>query len=333
MFKMNKNKVIIIILATFLSFALGGGYYYFFCLSSKNEEVHVPEDKNKEVSVPEDVYEVAQNDVSLFLQKIVDYEQKAFNEKNINQEIVDKNMKILLDQGLWKGLGFESEYREYLDKFQSSQDTFALRISELLEKVKKEKNLESFREELEKLSEETKKDINENVETFAKFANRAQEEAEKPMPISATWIGLLFLAIICPIISFYILKFLRESLNCEVCVKSKVLNIIFLMIICFLLQFLIFPLINCLFSLKMSTLKEIHKHYRNNNFKSLFLCVMFICLNCSFGFECCREEEGNVLYEPLLKDNSANNVQMDNNVNDVQIGNDGNGAAPISGDQ
>ena len=275
---MNKSKLVIIILATFLSFVFGGGYYYFFWLSSKN----------KEVSVPENVYEIAQNDVLLFFQKLMDYEQKVANEKNINQEIINKNAKILKDQGIWGELGFGSDYNEYYDDFQSSQDAFQLRISELLEKVKKEKNLESFREELEELGEEMKEKINENVETFAKLADRIQKEAEKPMPFFATWIGLLFLAITCPIISSSILDFLQKKINCEKC-TSETLDLFFLMLICFPLQFLIFPLINCLFSLKMSTLREIYKHYCNNNFKCLFLCVLFICLNCLFGF--CREKE------------------------------------------
>ena len=270
---MKKNKVVIIILATFLSFALGGGCYYFFCPSK-------------------DVYEIAQNDASLLFQKLADYERKVIAEKNINQEIIDKNTEILQNQGIWNGLNFEPDYEKYLDDYRSSEVAYQLRISELLKKVKKEKDLESFREELKKLSEEAKEKINKNVEAFAKLANRIQEEAEKPMPISAAWIGLLFLAITCPIISFYIQEKLQEkfhlTLNCGACITSpKVLNSIFLMIICFPLQFLIFPLINCLFSLKMRTLREIYKHYTYNPLKLIFLALSFICFNCLLGIRCC----------------------------------------------
>ena len=279
---MKKNKVIIIILATFLSFVLGGGCYYFFAWRTK---VSVPE--SKEVSAPEDdVPEVARRDLQLFFQEIADYEQevKAIAEKNIDRESIDKNIKILKDQGIWEELGFESEYSEYYNNFQSSRDTFKLRISELLEKVKKEKDLESFREELKKLSEEMKKKSVELAVMFADLAERIQSEVQPPVPFIATWIGLLFLAINCSVISFFILRFSQDNIpcvrDCAKCKEDVTRDKNYICLIHIFLQFLIFPLINYLFSLKMRTLREIYKHYFCNLLKLTSLALsIFILAN------------------------------------------------------
>ena len=291
---MKKNKVIIIIFVTFLSFIFGGGCYYFFYLSNKSSG------KGKEI----DFYKFACSVCLLRLQEIAN-EQKKTIEENVNQEELAKNVEILINQGIWDWL-FGVDLKECLeDNTQRIQNTFQPQIDELLEKVrKKEKKIESFDKELEKILEEMKKESLKNIKKYIEITKRIKEEAEKPMPLFAMWIVLLPLAIICPLISFFIVNFLREKFcyvtkiyeeggteisTTEECFSKK-LDPIFLMLICFPLQFLIFPLINCLFSLKMSTLREIYKHYFYNCFKLIFLILMFFGFNCFLGVRCCCDD-------------------------------------------
>ena len=326
---MKKNKVVIITLVTFIFFALGGGCYYFFCLldknkkevsvsEDKNKEVGVPEDKNKkEVSVPKDVYEIAQNDVSSAFQKIADYEQKIAAEKNINQwEDIDKSIKILQNQGIYEELSFESDYKKYLDAVESSQEAAKLKLDELLEKVKKkEKDLASFREELEKISEEIKKNISENTEMLADLIEKIHEEAKKPVPFFATWIGLVISVITCPVVSFFILKFLKEKKFTSYCCsgqdQDRLTNIgIFIGIFfAFFLQFLIFPLINCLLSLKMSSFREIYKHWFYNRYKFLFLIFFFFFLNFIIGGLACSEDSKTEVKFQNIRDQELSEIQ------------------------
>ena len=238
---MKKNKVVIIILVISFSFVVGGGCYYFFCLSGKSKKVNISEsdkkkevdvpkiekkisaDKNKKVDVSEDVYEIARNDVSLLFQEIDDYEQKIVDKRNMHQEDIDKNVKILRDQGIWRGFGFESDYEDYLYVVQNSKKAIDLKIDKLLEKVKKDKDLKSFREELAKIGEEFKEKINKSAETFDEIVERIQKEAEKPMPFLATWAGVIVLATICPIISYYLMLFLKKNF-CEQCLSVFLCN-------------------------------------------------------------------------------------------------------------
>ena len=284
---MEKNKVVIIILVISFSFVVGGGCYYFFRLSGKSKKVNISEsDKNEKVDVSEDVYEIARNDVSLLFQEIDDYEQKIVDERAFDQEDIDKNVRILKVQGIWDGFDFESDYEDYLYAVQSSKDDAKFKINKLLEKVKKkEKSLESFREELEKIGEEIKKNIDENAETFDEIAERIQKEAEKPMPFLATWIGIVVSVIICPIISYFILLSLQKYKWCEKKEEEgggHIIDFIFTMLICLPLQSLIFPLLNCLLSLKMSCFREIY---------ILFIALSFFILNFFFSSgECCQNQ-------------------------------------------
>ena len=267
---MKKSKVIIILLATFFSFVLGSGCYYFFYLSSKKKEVSVPKsNEQKEVSAPkDDVSEVANRDLLLLLQEVIDYEQKVITEKKVRQEDFEKSVEILKDRGIWDGLGVESgvDFEKYYNStIKDSQEKFKIQLDELLKKVEKEKNLESFRKELEKLGKERKKDI----DAFAEFAQKVQTEAEKPMPFFATWVGLVISVIICSLISIFICKCKNKPID-------SLQDAIFFMLIHLFLQFLIFPLINCLLSLKMSTFKEMYKHYFCNKSKTLFLFLSII---------------------------------------------------------
>ena len=302
---MKKNKVVIIILATFFSFVFGGGCYYFFCLSGKNKKVSASKD---------DVFDVAYNYLMASLQKLADYEQKIFTEKNINRENIVKNIDILQNRGVWENSNLEADYKKYLDDHQKELFAFKLQIDELLEKVKKkEKSLESFREELEKIGEEIKKNIDENAETFDEIAERIQKEAEKPMPFLATWIGIVVSVIICPIISYFILLSLQKYKWCEKKEEEgggHIIDFIFTMLICLPLQSLIFPLLNCLLSLKMSCFREIYKHHFSNEFKLLFISLSFFFLNLFIGSGCC------------CKGGEKNN--KDNNKDNNNIGGTGN---------
>ena len=271
---MKKNKVVIIILATFFSFVFGGGCYYFFCLSGKNKKVSASKD---------DVFDVAYNYLMASLQKLADYEQKIFTEKNINRENIVKNIDILQNRGVWENSNLEADYKKYLDDHQKELFAFKLQIDELLEKVKKkEKSLESFREELEKICEKMKKRDVESLEIFAELVERIKKEVN-PDAFLVTWKGVIVSALICPLISFFIL-FLCQSYLCSSSKKKeegwrRYKDDIFLIIINIFMQFLIFPLFNCLLSLKMSVFKEIFKHYISNYFKPILLLVSSVILD------------------------------------------------------
>ena len=197
---MDKNKLVIIFVILLSSFVVGGGCY--FLLRNKSKKVDFFKEKEK------DVLEIAKKDVLLFRQQLDDYKQKVTDEKQVHQEDLEKSIETLKEQGIWEGedLGFEKSYKEYLDVIHET-GTFQLQLDELLEKVEKEKDLASFREELEKLSEKSKKDI----DAFVDLKQRIQEEAKKPMPFLATWIGLISIIIIF-VISGYVIftKFLRS---------------------------------------------------------------------------------------------------------------------------
>ena len=315
---MKKSKVIIILLATFFSFVLGSGCYYFFYLSSKKKEVSVPKsNEQKEVSAPkDDVSEVANRDLLLLLQEVIDYGKKLSAEKNINRENISKNIEILKDRGIWEKSDLESDHKKYLDDFQSANEAFQLQLKELLKKAKKkEKNLESFREELKKIGEENKKKSAEFVERLAKLAERIQEEVQ-PMPFLATWIGLIISVITGSIISIPILKYLEDFLeDCCDCGEKN-----FLVLINFFLCSLIFPLINCLLSLKISTFKEIYKHYIFYNCSKIIFLILSVIL-IPYFIVCCEENYqqqnnrggGNMdMIHDIDIDNSSGNSGNDN---------------------
>ena len=253
MLKKNNVDKIVITLAVFVSL-LPFGIWCYRSFRSSHE--------NKEI------IEV-RRDLSLFLQQLDDYEQKVIEEKKVRQDDFEKNIEILKDQGIWDGLLIESgstkvevDFEEYYNStIKDSQEKFKIQLGKLLEKLEKEKNLESFRKELEKLGKERKKD----VDAFAEFAQRVQTEAKKPIPFFATWVGLEISIATCLIVTFIIL-FLSSQ-------KYPSLLLYLFPIIYFPSQFLIFPLINCLLSLKMSTLRETYKHYFANKFKTFSLFI------------------------------------------------------------
>ena len=224
---MNKGKLVIIFVILLSSFVIGGGYYSFFYSLNKEKEL--------------DVFEVAKKDIVLLCQQLHDYEQKVIEEKKVRQEDLEKSIEILKDQGIWDGLLVEQKdgdddeetpqekkvdrenleeiikilkdqgildelhaesgvnFEKYHSAIQESKKAFQLQLDELLKKVEKEKNLESFRKELEKFSKEYKK----RICAFTEFAQKIQEEARKPMPFCATWIGLVLSAVIIPLIAYY----------------------------------------------------------------------------------------------------------------------------------
>ena len=142
---MNKGKLVIIFVILLSSFVIGGGYYSFFYSLNKEKEL--------------DVFEVAKKDIVLLCQQLHDYEQKVIEEKKVRQEDLEKSIEILKDQGLWDNeTFFGKDYKEFLDTAQSTIKNFQLQLDELLKKVEKEKNLESFRKELEKIGEDQKKE-------------------------------------------------------------------------------------------------------------------------------------------------------------------------------
>ena len=186
-FQKNKNKIVIIfvVFLSFVFFVFGGLYYF------KDFKDEVPEEKN--------ILQTTQEEILIFQQKIDDYQQKVNNEKKINQENIRKNIETLKNLGIWDW--FKKDYKEYLDAVESSQKTTKLKLNELLEKVKKkEKDLASFREELEKLRQERKKNIDEKADILVKISEKMKEEVEKPMPFFATWTAVILLSIICTII-------------------------------------------------------------------------------------------------------------------------------------
>ena len=323
----NKNKLVLLFLSLFV--IGGGGCYSLFY--SRNKEFFKEEKKP-------DILEIAKKDILLLCQQLDDYEQKVSDEKRVRQEDLEKSIEILKDQGLWDNeIFFSRDYKEFLDTVQSAIKAFQLQLDELLKKVEKEKNLESFREELAKIGEEHKK----RIDLFTNLAEKIRKEAQ-PMPFFATWIGLVISAAICSLISFFILNiykgqiFIPNSLNkrkknldpnfqkrerqgkktegqpairlteedfkeikgdseeikgnCfEDWIEDKyIMGIMgFLFVIHLPLQFLIFPLINCLLSLKISTFRETNKHYIINYSKFFFLCFSFIVVDFLFAHKLC----------------------------------------------
>ena len=153
----------------------------------------------------------------LFRQQLDDYKQKVTDEKQVHQEDLEKSIEILKEQGIWDNeILFSKDYKEYLDL----QEAFQLRLHELLKKVEKEKDLASFREELEKLGEKSKKDI----DAFVDLGQRIIEEAKKPVPFFATWIGLVISVITCSIVSFFILNFYKKKQKEEYQEKLKTIE-------------------------------------------------------------------------------------------------------------
>ena len=251
------NKKVVIIFAILLSFFIVGGGCYFLLRRNKVQEIEKEEP---------DVLKVAKKDIFLCCQQLDDYKQKVIDENKVRQEDLEKSIKILKDQGIWDNEIFFD--KRYLDVIQES-DAFQLQLYELLQKVETEEDLKSFRAELEKLSEKRKKDI----DAFVEFGQRIKKEAEKPMPFFATWTGLAILAIIGPLISFFICQHLCQKQDEKD--KDYCWAITILFVTHFFLQFLIFPLLNCLLSLKISSFREVYKHYFINVSKLLFLCLLF----------------------------------------------------------
>ena len=296
---MNKNKVVIIFIIFFLLFL--GQCYRSFYLSNKDEEIEVKIDNFQYKA--KDVPEIARQEFFLFLNQVDNDEKRIFKRKKVDRQNLKKNIEILKKQGIWDGLLIESDidFEEYYRSLQDSQKTFQLQLDELLKKVEEEKNLASFREELKKLRQKYKEDI----DVFAEFAFRIQKEAKEPMPFFATWAGIGISIAICLTVSFIFssLSFndwserrkamwsvkkdrrvlQRIKMEYEKERKGKCLGTLFLIflaffIIYFPLQFQIFPLLNCLLTLKMRSLREIYKHYLSNKFKffSLFIIIPII---------------------------------------------------------
>ena len=302
---MDKNKLVIIFVILLSSFVVGGGCYSFFYLRNESKEI---EKEPKEMEKESDVLEIAKKDVLLFRQQLDDYKQKVIDEEKAHQEDLEKSIEILKEQGIWEGedLGFEKSYKEYLDVIHET-GTFQLQLDELLEKVEKEKDLASFREELEKLSEKYKKDI----DAFVELRQRIQEEAKKPVPFFATWIGLVISAITCPVVSFFILMFLKESSICKSISPTivKIGGVLISLLIGGFLQLLIFPLINCLLSLKMSSFREIYKHWFYNRYKFLFLIFFFFFLNFIIGGLACSEDSKTEVKFQNIGDQELSEIQ------------------------
>ena len=258
---MNKNKVVIIFAILLSFFIVGGGCY---SLLRRN--------KVQEIEKEPDVLEVAKKDILLFRQQLNDYKQ----ERKVCQEDLEKSIEILKDQGIWKGkkLKFDKRYKEYLDVVNET-DAFQLRLDELLEKVEEERNLESFREELEKLSKKYKKDID--------VPHRIQEEAKKPMPFLATWIGLIF-SVIFSLVAYYVI-FYKIFISFKYC--EGFAPMFLMMIISYVFYFFmdeVFIFINYLFVSKKDYkdkdyfIEEIGKFTKNNSSKDNFFIIFKILL-------------------------------------------------------
>ena len=291
MFEKNKDKIVIIF-TFFLSFLVLGfcGYRSFRLLNEKDEEiVRVGNLQYKAKNIPK----FARQDFLLFAQQLDVDEKKAFKIKKVDRQNIERNIKILKDQGIWDGLIFGLKgisFEEYYRSFQDSQKAFQLQLDELLKKVENKEDLESFREELEKLRQKHSEDI----DVFVDFAKEIQEEAQKPIPFFATWIGIGISVAICLIVTFILtvatqkngkIKAILDAADKKPSLKKvlpetireQVLDYLFCFLtFCFFavylpLQFIIFPLLNCLLSLKISSFRETYKHYFYNKFKTFSL--------------------------------------------------------------
>ena len=305
MFKKNIDKIVIIFIV-FLSFlVLGFWGYRSFHLPNKKEVIGVKVNnfQYKAKNIPE----FARQDFLLFVQQLDADEEIVFGEKKVDRQNIERNIKILKDQGIWDGLCVEpgkiTKCPNYIQdlyiSIQDSQKAFQLQVDELLKKTEEEKDLESFRKELKKLREKHQKDI----DVFVEFTQRIQKEAKEPIPFFATWIGMGISVVICLIVTFIlamskyrevskaITNFKNYSSADDIAkkdsliektlldsIRKEVLEYLALLMYCFFivylpLHFLIFPFINCFLSLKMSSFRETYKHYLYNKFKfcSLFM--------------------------------------------------------------
>ena len=304
--KMVMIKRIVIAFVIFLVLlVIGRGCYRSFRLPEENENIEVKIDglQDKIENIPE----IAREDYLLFLDQLEDDEKEAFRKKKVDRKNLKKNIETLKEQGIWDGLYIEPEsevdFEKYYCSLQDSQKAFRLRLDRLLKKVEKEKDLASFREELEKLRQERKK----YIDVFAEFGYRIQEETKEPMPFFATWIGLGISVAISLIVSLIIVVLLRKNNNFSECLLA--ISISFL-IIHLLSQLLIFPLINCLLSLKMSSFKETYKHYSSNKFKNVFLYAVPLafllgCMIIIYSIKCiqkkCPKSEEEIKEEAINK--------------------------------
>ena len=262
MIKRNRDRIVIIFTIFLSLLVVGKCFYYSFRSPEENEKIEVKIDglQDKIENIPE----IAREDYLLFLDQLEDGEKEAFRKKKVDRKNLKKNIETLKEQGIWDGLYIEPEsevdFEKYYCLLQDSQKAFRLRLDRLLKKVEKEKDLASFREGLEKLRQERKK----YIDVFAEFGYRIQEETKEPMPFFASYAGIGISVTISLIVSL-IIAIQKHS--------SGALPISFL-IIHLLSHLLIFPLINCLLSLKMSSFIETYKHYFANKFKSFFLLII-----------------------------------------------------------
>ena len=267
MIKRNRNRIVIIFVIFLSLLLIGQCFYYFFCLPKENEKIEAKIDGIQyEI---ENVSEIARKDFLLFLDHLKADEKEAFRKKKVDCDHLDENIETLKDQGIWNvlrvkpGVNFES----YYCSLQDSQKAFLFQLDELLEKVEKEKDLASFREGLEKLRQEHQK----YTDVFAEFGYRIQEETKEPMPFFASYAGIGISVAISSIVSFLIFQLLVFHQKKE----NKDPDLITLLLLSssfyLFLLFLVFSLINCLLSLKMSPLKEIYKHYFCNKVKTFSL--------------------------------------------------------------
>ena len=284
------NKKLTIIFIVFLSFlVLGFCGYRSFRLPNKKEVIGVKVNnlQYKAKNIPE----FARQDFLLFVQQLDADEKKAFKRKKVDRQNIERNIKILKDQGIWDGLIFGLKgisFEEYYRSFQDSQKTFQLQLDNLLKKVENKEDLESFREELEKLRQKHLEDI----DVFVDFAKEIQEEAKKPVPFLATWTGigiLIFICVICSLVTFFILA---DELSVEtIANKEHLVSLLLLFFIIYLSQFIIFPLL----SLKMCYFSETYKHFFRNKFKafSLFIIIPFTPLVLIFFVDKYNKDEDN----------------------------------------
>ena len=346
MFKKNIDKIVIILI-TFLSFLFLGQWCYrsFYSPNKDGEiiEIKVDNFQYKAKNIPE----IARKDFLLFVQQLDADEKKIFAKKKVDRKNIEKNIEILKDQGIWDGLLIESEamraevdFEEYYNFIQDLQNNFQLKLDRRLKWVEKEKDLESFRAELKELRVKHRKDTN----LLAEFAQKIQEEAEKPMPFFATWIGIAISVIICLIVCLLfsgipgteisnkikgeiekkthlaldeVVAELKEFTIDEAKKYSKSLIVLFLAVY-FPLQLLIFPLID---SLLLLSLREPYKYRFYNKIKlSLFfvfpviltlIVTLFLFLSKIFIFcGCCipNEEAINKIFNDKKKKDEESRV-------------------------
>ena len=253
-FKKNKIKIVIIF-TIFLYFLVLGYCYRSFHSSNKDEEIEICGFRYEIKGVPK----IARQYFLMFAQGLKDHEEKVFKKRKLKRQDVEKNIKILKDQGIWDGLTFELKeegFAEHYRSLQESQKAFQLQFEEFLEKVKEAKNLNL--ESLENLLQENILALNTeysiNSHNLVCFAKIVQEE----VGISVA---------ICLIASLIFTLLQRSD-------TRKHLSVLLFFIIYIPAQFIIFPLLNCLLSLKMSYFKEIYKHYSCNKFKNFSLFIV-----------------------------------------------------------